>query len=166
MSRAKNSVPAALAATGSCRADALGLAAEASHAQLASAIGRQACCGASCMRLVRGQDTCPAARRRKARPEPETREFSYAAARAEQPPVTMRRTFERSVERRRARSGISLLGVLCSLCGIAVIAMVAIPAFFERERFTLDNVCELLRRDMRSAQNRAMLLRREARFVI
>jgi hypothetical protein len=66
---------------------------------------------------------------------------------------------------RRARSGISLLGVLFSLCGIALVAMVAIPAFFERPAFTLDNVCDLLKRDLRSAQNRATYLRAEARFV-
>lgn len=46
-----------------------------------------------------------------------------------------------------------------------MVAMLAIPAFFERPAFTLDNVCDLLKRDLRSAQNRATYLRAEARFV-
>ena len=78
----------------------------------------------------------------------------------------MQRRTDRRNRTRRARSGISLLGVLFSLCGIAVVAMLAIPAFFERPDFTLDNVCDLLRRDLRSAQNRATYLHTEARFVI
>jgi len=56
--------------------------------------------------------------------------------------------------------------VLFSLCGIAAVAMIAIPAFFERADFTLDNACDLLRRDLHSTQNRATYLRTEARFVI
>lgn len=56
--------------------------------------------------------------------------------------------------------------MLFSLCGIAVVAMLAIPAFFERPDFTLDNACDLLRRDLRSAQNRATYLHAEAQFVI
>lgn len=78
----------------------------------------------------------------------------------------MQRRTDRRNRTRRARSGISLLGVLFSLCGIAVVAMLAIPAFFERPAFTLDNACDLLRRDLRSAQNRATFLHAEARFVI
>ena len=66
---------------------------------------------------------------------------------------------------RSARAGISLLGVLLSLCGVAIAAMLAIPAFFERADFTLDNACQLLARDMRSAQNRAAFLHTEARFA-
>lgn len=77
----------------------------------------------------------------------------------------MHSTFDRRTAIRRPRAGISLLGVLFSLCGIAVVAMIAIPAFFERKSFTLDNVCELLRRDLRSAQNRATLDHTEVRFV-
>ena len=66
---------------------------------------------------------------------------------------------------RAPRAGISLVGVLLGVCGIALLAIWAIPAFFEREGVTLDSVCLLLARDVRSAQNRATLLRSEAKVV-
>jgi len=60
------------------------------------------------------------------------------------------------------RAGISLLAILISLCGVAIAALVAIPAFFGRSDVTLDNAAHLLRKDVRSTQNRAGYLRTEA----
>ena len=63
------------------------------------------------------------------------------------------------------RAGISLLAILISLCALALAAMVAIPTFFDRSGVTLDNAAQLLRKDLRSAQNRAAFLRTEAVFA-
>jgi Tfp pilus assembly protein FimT len=62
------------------------------------------------------------------------------------------------------RAGISLLAILISLCAVAIAAMVAIPAFFGQGHVTLDNAAHLLRKDLRSAQNRAAFLKTEAVF--
>ena len=62
------------------------------------------------------------------------------------------------------RAGVSLLAILISLCAVAITAMVAIPAFFGRSDITLDNAARLLRKDLRSAQNRAAFLKTEAIF--
>jgi hypothetical protein len=67
--------------------------------------------------------------------------------------------------RRPAQAGISLLAILITLCAVAVAALVAIPAFFSQHDVTLDNACELLVKDLRSAQNRAAFLRTEAVFA-
>ncbi|MCK6570192.1 GspH/FimT family protein [Myxococcota bacterium] len=56
----------------------------------------------------------------------------------------------------RARAGVSLLSVLLILVGIAFVAGWAIPAFFSQPDVTLDNAANLLVRDVRTAQNRAM----------
>lgn len=55
----------------------------------------------------------------------------------------------------RGRRGVSLLTILVSLCGVGVLAVIAIPAFFGNPDVTLHNACELLLRDVRSAQGRA-----------
>ncbi|MCE9595334.1 MAG: GspH/FimT family protein [Planctomycetes bacterium] len=54
------------------------------------------------------------------------------------------------------RSGVSLLAVLLILVGIALVAGWAIPRFFAQPDVTLDNAANLLARDIRTAQNRAM----------
>jgi hypothetical protein len=54
------------------------------------------------------------------------------------------------------RSGISLLSVLLVLVIIAALAGWAIPVFFAQPDVTLDNAANLLMRDIRTAQNRAM----------
>jgi len=65
---------------------------------------------------------------------------------------------------RSSRAGISLLAILISLCAVAIAALVAIPTFFGRGDVTLDNAAHLLRKDLRSAQNRAAFLKTEAVF--
>lgn len=67
------------------------------------------------------------------------------------------RTFVSQFDRpARARAGVSLFSVLVILVGIAFVAGWAIPAFFSQPDVTLDNAANLLVRDVRTAQNRAM----------
>ncbi|MCC6405697.1 MAG: GspH/FimT family protein [Planctomycetes bacterium] len=67
------------------------------------------------------------------------------------------RTFVTANRRpRKSRAGISLLSVLLVLATIAVLAGWAIPTFFGQADVTLDNAANLLVRDIRTAQNRAM----------
>jgi hypothetical protein len=64
--------------------------------------------------------------------------------------------FVRTFVSRNRRAGASLLAVLLLLVGIAVAAGWAIPSFFAQPDVTLDNAANLLARDIRTAQNRAM----------
>lgn len=55
------------------------------------------------------------------------------------------------------RAGVSLLAILLTLTGMAIVAGLAIPAFFNLHRVTLDNAARLLARDIHIAQNLATL---------
>jgi hypothetical protein len=80
------------------------------------------------------------------------------------PPRTVIRPF-RIVPGARARRGISLLVVLLALSLVAVLAIVAIPLYFSRPAVTLDNACDVLKRDLRAAQGSATLSSSSATFV-
>ena len=64
----------------------------------------------------------------------------------------------------RGRLGVSLFTILVSLCAVGLLAVLAIPAFFGNPDITLHNACELLLRDVRTAQSRADQLETGAVF--
>jgi len=57
--------------------------------------------------------------------------------------------------------GVSILGLAVGLALIAGAATVAIPAFFGRPEVSLDNAAILLARDLRAAQNHAVVERKD-----
>lgn len=64
----------------------------------------------------------------------------------------------------RPRHGFTILELLIALALVALTATVAISAFFSRTEVTLDSAARLLAEDLRAAQGRAALLRREVVF--
>jgi type II secretion system protein H len=66
---------------------------------------------------------------------------------------------------RARREGFTLLELLIVLALITVIAAISTWAYFARPEVTLDNAIRLLARDLRIAQNRAILLRRPVSLV-
>ena len=63
------------------------------------------------------------------------------------------------------RSAFTLLELLIVLVLITVIAAISTWAYFSRPEVTLDNAIRILARDLRIAQNRAILLRRPVSIV-
>src|ERR1700741_3183644 len=55
-----------------------------------------------------------------------------------------------------SRAGVTLLAMLLTLTCLAVVAGLAIPAFFNLYRITLDHAARLLARDIHVAQNLAL----------
>ncbi len=64
-----------------------------------------------------------------------------------------------------SRSAFTLLELLIALALITVIAALSTWAYFSRPEITLDNAIRILARDLRIAQNRAILLRRPVSIV-
>jgi prepilin-type N-terminal cleavage/methylation domain-containing protein len=67
--------------------------------------------------------------------------------------------------RARERSAFTLLELLIVLVLITGIAAISTWAYFSRPEVTLDNAIQILARDLRIAQNRAILLRRPVSLV-
>jgi len=61
--------------------------------------------------------------------------------------------------------GFTILELLIALAALTLIAAFSLWAYFTRPEVTLDNAAVLLARDLRIAQNRAILLRRPVHFV-
>lgn len=63
-----------------------------------------------------------------------------------------------STRARRTRQGFTLSELLLSFVALTLVAVVAITSFFSQTEVTLHNAARLLADDVRTAQNRAMLL--------
>jgi prepilin-type N-terminal cleavage/methylation domain-containing protein len=75
------------------------------------------------------------------------------------PPATADRA------RRAVARGFTILELVLVLAVVTIIAAISIWAYFARPEVTLDNAALLLARDMRIAQNRAVLLRHPVYLV-
>ena len=68
--------------------------------------------------------------------------------------------------RQGARSAFSLLELTIALALITLASVIAIPAFYSQPGVTLDNAAVLLARDLRYAQNAAVMIGQQTLLVI